>query len=73
MFRRFFLEDIDVSIILPCKDEGAHLKGTVDGMLQAKTNLTVEIIVVNDNSEDGCYNFLLEDKEEYKRVRLLTA
>ncbi len=73
MFRRFFLEDIDVSIILPCKDEGAHLKGTVDGMLQAKTNLTVEIIVVNDNSKDGCYNFLLEDKEEYKRVRLLTA
>ena len=68
MFRRFFLKDIDVSIILPCKDEGSHLKGTVDGMLQAKTNLSLEIIVVNDNSADGCYNFLLEDKEKYKKV-----
>lgn len=49
------------------------MKGTVDGMLQAKTNLSLEIIVVNDNSADGCYDFLLEDKEKYKKVRLLIA
>lgn len=47
-----------VSIILPVKNEGPNIKNTLYSALQVKTNCPFEIIVVDDNSTDGCCDFL---------------
>ncbi|MFT8315763.1 MAG: glycosyltransferase [Clostridium sp.] len=45
---------IDVSIIIPCKNEGNNLISTVDSILNSKTDLSIEIIAVDDASNDLC-------------------
>ena len=47
-----------VSIILPVKNEGLNIKNTLYSALQVKTSYPFEIIVVDDNSTDGCCDFL---------------
>ncbi|MCL6447244.1 MAG: glycosyltransferase [Armatimonadetes bacterium] len=47
-----------VSLIIPCRNEGSYLQHTLRSLIEAKTELSYEIIVVNDGSTDGCCNFL---------------
>ncbi|MCM1989311.1 glycosyltransferase family 2 protein [Oceanirhabdus seepicola] len=61
--------NIDVSIIIPCKNEGANLKWTVDSLMKSQNVLNYEIIVVDDGSSDGCSVFLKGDV--YKKITLI--
>ncbi|WP_042148390.1 glycosyltransferase family 2 protein [Paucisalibacillus sp. EB02] len=47
-----------VSIIFPVKNEGQNLKNTLDSLFAQKTNYSLEVIVINDASEDQCCDFL---------------
>ncbi|MCM8711262.1 glycosyltransferase [Clostridium sp. SYSU_GA19001] len=64
---------IDVSIIIPCKNEVNTLRKTINSMIKSKNSLSYEIIVVDDNSIDGSTDFLKEDlnKEIYKNVSVI--
>ncbi|MGQ9557014.1 MAG: glycosyltransferase [Desulfurispora sp.] len=48
----------EVSIIIPCKNEVNTLESTVKSLLEARTEIQTEIIVVDDASTDGSCNFL---------------
>lgn len=64
---------IDVSVIIPCKNEVNNLRWTVDSITTSKNSLTFEIIVVDDASEDLSTEFLKADlfKEKYKNIILV--
>lgn len=58
-----------VSLILPVKNEGIHIKNTIESALKIKTNCSYEIIVVDDHSEDGCCSFLDTIKDH--RIKII--
>ncbi|HHW44273.1 MAG TPA: glycosyltransferase [Desulfotomaculum sp.] len=58
------------SIIIPCRNEGEHLRRTILSLEQAR-GPEQEIIVVDDGSEDGCCDFLRS--VEMPAVRLVAA
>jgi len=62
-------ENVDVSIIVPCKNEVNHLKATVKSLMNSKNTLQFEIIVVDDASTDLSVEFLSEPK--YKDIKLI--
>lgn len=64
---------LDVSIIIPCKNEGNNLKLTLDSIIKSQSNLSYEIIVVDDNSTDLSTEFLKSalNGSIYKDVVLL--
>ncbi|WML35835.1 glycosyltransferase [Clostridium sp. OS1-26] len=66
---------IDVSIIIPCKNEVNNLKSTVDSIINSKNSLSFEIIVVDDASIDLSTEFLKADlnKDIYKDIILVTT
>lgn len=47
-----------VSLIIPVKNEGDHIRNTLKSALQVKTDYSFEIIVVDDASVDGCCDFI---------------
>lgn len=59
-------ELIDASIIVSCRNEVNTLKKTIDSMMGFKSNLSFEIIIVDDGSTDGSCDFITEHK--YKNV-----
>jgi glycosyltransferase involved in cell wall biosynthesis len=61
----------DVSIIIPCRNEGEYLRLTLDSLMSSKNDLNYEIIVVNDGSSDGCCDFLITSK--YRKIRKLAS
>lgn len=53
----------EASVIIPCKNEGQNLKMTLDSILAASQGVSMgklEIVVVDDGSDDGCGDFLKE-------------
>lgn len=66
-------EIIDVSIIIPCKNEVNTIKTTINSIVKSKNNLNFEIIVVDDGSTDSSTNFIKQDlaKEIYKDIVLI--
>ncbi|NLI14286.1 glycosyltransferase [Pelotomaculum propionicicum] len=53
----------ETSVIIPCKNEGRNLKMTIDSILAASQDAPpgkLEIVVVDDGSDDGCGDFLKE-------------
>lgn len=60
------------SIIIPCKNEGANVKLTVDSILAAAPGDDDEIILVDDGSTDGCCSFLQDDCI-YHKVNLISS
>lgn len=64
---------IDVSIIIPCKNEVNNLQSTVDSIMKSRNNLSFEIIVVDDESQDLSAEFIKSDLHEnsYKDVVLI--
>lgn len=53
-----------VSVIIPVKNEGLLIRKTIDSLLNAKTNISYEVIVVDNDSEDGCCDFLTSHNHE---------
>ncbi|MEJ8544132.1 glycosyltransferase family 2 protein [Brevibacillus borstelensis] len=47
-----------VSIIFPVKNEGINVKNTLDSLVKVKTDISYEVIIVDDASEDACCDFL---------------
>jgi glycosyltransferase involved in cell wall biosynthesis len=66
-------ESIDVSIIIPCKNEAENLKATLDSILESKNTLNFEVIVVDDSSMDSSVEFLSShsNKKTYQKVTLI--
>lgn len=62
----------DVSIIIPCKNEGGNVKMTVDSLIAALPFNGTEIIVVDDMSQDNCCSFLQTDSN-YSDVQLISS
>lgn len=64
-----------VSIIIPCRNEGLKIKQTADFLLrtEAGDRDQIEIMVVDDGSEDGCCSFLEPESSPYRKIRLLTT
>ncbi|WP_318502591.1 glycosyltransferase family 2 protein [Bacillus sp. T3] len=60
-----------VSIVLPVKNEGENIKNTINSLFKTKTDYPYEIIVVDDNSEDGCCDYL--KKSQDKKIKLVHA
>lgn len=58
-----------VSLIIPVKNEGEHIKNTIESAFSVKTDCAFEIIVVDDNSQDGCCSFLNHSK--YDKVKMI--
>lgn len=48
----------EVSLIIPVKNEGAHIQKTIKSALNVQTRYSFEIIVIDDASTDGCCDFL---------------
>lgn len=62
------------SVIIPVKNEGTqNVKMTLDSMLQANPDINHEIIVVDDNSNDGCCDFLRYRNKGYEKVILVKS
>jgi len=53
------LEQPLVSVIIPVKNEGTWIRKTIDSLFQVKTTLPFEVIVVDNDSNDGCCDFLV--------------
>lgn len=64
---------VDISIIVPCKNEVNNIKWTIDSLLESKNQLKCEIIVVDDASTDGSTEFLkcYISENKYKDIILI--
>lgn len=58
------MNDSLVSIIIPCKNEGENVQNTINSIKENSGNTPNEIIVVDDASDDGCCDFLRNEKED---------
>lgn len=47
-----------VSLIFPAKNEGNNVKSTLESAMKVKTTYPIEMIVVDDGSEDGSCDFI---------------
>jgi cellulose synthase/poly-beta-1,6-N-acetylglucosamine synthase-like glycosyltransferase len=64
------ISDIPVSVIVCARDELENLKNLIPKLLkQAYTGF--EIIIVDDRSEDGTYEFLLEEKKKSGKLKVV--
>ncbi len=61
-----------ISIIIPAKNEGNNVRSTLGSLLEAKTAYPFEVIVVDDDSDDGCCDFLSSDQKP-ENVRLIST
>ncbi|MCH5138483.1 glycosyltransferase family 2 protein [Clostridiaceae bacterium UIB06] len=64
---------VDVSVIIPCKNEVENLESTVSSIINSKNYLNFEIIIVDDASTDLSTQFLESNKDIYKDVTLIKA
>lgn len=64
-----------VSIIIPAKNEAGNVKMTVESMVNTPSSVPYEIIVVDDNSNDRCCQFIAENEVYWreKGVKLITT
>ena len=61
-----------VSVIVCAHDEEQNLKELIPILLQQK-HTSFEVIIVNDRSNDGTYDFLLEETKKEERLRMVHA
>lgn len=60
-----------VSIIIPCKNEGPLIQQTIQSMLETPCRFPYDITVVNDGSTDNCCAFL--KRKAYPQVKLINT
>ena len=70
-FKPFFLEVMDYSIIIICKNEKMNVNKTLDSILNSKNVSSYEIILINDGSTDGCCNFIHDYIKCFPNIRYL--
>jgi glycosyltransferase involved in cell wall biosynthesis len=56
---------------MPVKNEGKHIKNTIESAFSVKTDCDFEIVVVDDDSQDGCCYFLKKNKNE--KIKLINT
>jgi len=61
-----------ISIVIPCRNEGPNVHNTVSSILGTPTKCRFEIIVVDDGSTDNCCDFLRSASVD-KRIRLINS
>lgn len=59
-----------VSLIIPVKNEGIHIKNTIESIMAAKTKIPYEIVVVDDGSTDNCCDFI-RSNEGWNHIKLI--
>lgn len=62
----------EISIIIPCRNEGKNITHTIKSMISNETFLAFEIIVVDDGSTDHCCRTLISDFPNQK-ITLLNS
>ncbi|OPX90295.1 MAG: Poly-beta-1,6-N-acetyl-D-glucosamine synthase [Pelotomaculum sp. PtaB.Bin104] len=64
--------NLKASIIIPCKNEGANVRMTVDSILAVMPDDGYEIIIVDDSSSDDCCLFLHERAPD-KKINIISS
>ena len=67
---RAALQEKSISVVIGCHNEQGYLQRTLDSLLANLPHCT-EIIVVDDQSTDGCCSFLSESGSRYSGVHLM--
>lgn len=62
----------EISIIIPCRNEGKNITLTIDSIIKNKTILKYEIIVVDDGSTDHCCRNLTSNFP-HQKITLLNS
>ncbi|SDI21425.1 Glycosyltransferase, GT2 family [Alteribacillus persepolensis] len=62
-----------ISIIFPAKNEGENVKNTLHSLFAARSNQHYEVIIVDDNSSDGCCDFLNHYPKRNRVLLIRTA
>ena len=67
------VETLDVSVLVPAKDEAANLPEFIQRCAEALTpaGFSFEVIVVNDGSRDGSDGVLRELERQYPFLRVV--
>lgn len=60
-----------ISIIIPCRNAGAHLGAAIESLRLQPWQCTVEIIVVDDASNDAATARAIDDLREAPQIRLI--
>jgi succinoglycan biosynthesis protein ExoA len=63
-------EELDVSVLIPVRNESAHIRETVAAMQSQAGDLTIELLFVDGASEDDTRKIIEEIAERDSRVRL---
>lgn len=61
-----------VSLVIPCKNEEAHIRNLIACMAQ-QSNQNYELILVNDHSTDATRNYIKTANLLYPRIKLIDA
>jgi dolichol-phosphate mannosyltransferase len=59
------------SVVVPCRNEAANVRGLVDALLQSYDDYIHEIVIVDDHSGDGTDAVVVEMAADEPRVRLV--
>lgn len=62
----------NISIIIPVKNEGENLKWTLESLFNVRTNLTFEVIIINDDSNDNCCDCIKKSFSN-KNIKLINT
>ncbi|HEX8041852.1 MAG TPA: glycosyltransferase [Chryseosolibacter sp.] len=66
------VEPVPVSIVVCAHDEADNLKVLIPALL-SQDYPEFEVIVVNDRSNDGTFDYLLEETEKHSRLRMVNV
>lgn len=55
-----------VSIIIPAKNESTNVKMTLESITETPVDIPMEIIVIDDGSEDNCCRFIMENEDGWR-------
>lgn len=59
-----------LSVIITCYNQKKYIKQAVDSVLSQKLEDDYEIIIADDGSDDGSWNFLLNEYGKYPNIKL---
>lgn len=63
--------DVSFTIVVPCRNEVGNVPGLLKEIIEAVRGRQAEIIVVDDGSDDGTGNAVMEVAEDHSEIRLL--